>query len=345
MAIVLATWIAVALGTALVCWLACGRFASCFGWFADLPNARSLHCGAPLRLGGLCIVAVSLVAAGVLIAANHLSVDGLMRAALAGGLLMALVGAVDDVRPLKPLTKIVSQCAVVAVCAALALSHRGALPGSELLAYVPVAIGILWATNAFNFMDGADGLAGGMATVGFAAMACAAHLTAGAQDIALLAALISGAGAGFLTLNFPPARIFLGDAGSMSIGFLAAALSLIGTLRDCWPWWFGPIVFCPFLIDAGVTLAKRAVRGEKVWVAHREHYYQRLILSGWSHRRTCLAYHLLMLASALIALSAKNLSAPWMLLGPLVLTFATLTAVLEWRFRQEEERRKQADFR
>jgi UDP-N-acetylmuramyl pentapeptide phosphotransferase/UDP-N-acetylglucosamine-1-phosphate transferase len=90
----------------------------------------------------------------------------------------------------------------------------------------------------------------------------------------------------------------MGDVGSVPLGFLAAMLGLEGFWRGAWPAWFPLLVFSVFIADASVTLLRRGLRGEKVWVAHREHYYQRLIRSGWSHRRLALAAYLLMFVTA-----------------------------------------------
>ena len=88
--------------------------------------------------------------------------------------------------------------------------------------------------------------------------------------------------------NFPPARIFLGDAGSSTLGLLAAGLSLIGTQRGLFPLWVAWLAFSPFIVDATWTLLRRLYAGERVWQAHRSHHYQRLVLAGWGHRKTLL---------------------------------------------------------
>jgi UDP-N-acetylmuramyl pentapeptide phosphotransferase/UDP-N-acetylglucosamine-1-phosphate transferase len=100
-------------------------------------------------------------------------------------------------------------------------------------------------------------------------------------------------------------RIFMGDGGSVPLGFLAASLGLEGWRRGLWPVWFCPLVFAPFLVDATVTLMRRAMRGEKFWLAHREHYYQRLVRSGWTHLRLACAESALMLACGGAALAAR----------------------------------------
>ena len=167
-------------------------------------------------------------------------------------------------------------------------------------------LALVWMTNLFNFMDGSDGLAGGMAAIGFGALGIAAF-HAGSLPLALAAVSISAASVGFIAHNFPPARVFLGDAGSVPLGFLAAALGLHGAVTGAWPAWFPVVAFSPFIVDASVTLARRMLRGEPFWRAHRTHYYQRLVLGGWTRRTLALRGYALMLvaaASALLALGS-----------------------------------------
>jgi UDP-N-acetylmuramyl pentapeptide phosphotransferase/UDP-N-acetylglucosamine-1-phosphate transferase len=101
---------------------------------------------------------------------------------------------------------------------------------------------------------------------------------------------------GFLVFNWPPARIFMGDVGSTFLGFLAGVLSVRGVRDGLFDFWVPVLVFSPFIVDATLTLLRRLFRGERIWQAHREHYYQRLVLLGWSHRKTVLAEYVLMLA-------------------------------------------------
>src|SRR5690606_10611586 len=137
----------------------------------------------------------------------------------------------------------------------------------------------------YNFMDGSDGLAGGMAVIGFGAGGAAAWL---AGDAALPPGhlCVAAAAAASLVFNRPPPRTFLGGAGSVPLAFLAAALGSFGWRAGCWPAWFPVLVFAPFVIDATLTLARRIARRERIWQAHRDHYYQRLVRMGWGHRRT-----------------------------------------------------------
>jgi UDP-N-acetylmuramyl pentapeptide phosphotransferase/UDP-N-acetylglucosamine-1-phosphate transferase len=146
-----------------------------------------------------------------------------------------------------------------------------------------------------------------MAVAGFGAYAIAAAL-AGESDLAIGCACVAAAALGFLRFNFHPARIFMGDVGSIPLGFLASTVGLAGWTAGAWPWWFPAVVFSPFVVDATVTLARRMLRGERFWQAHRSHYYQRLILMGWTHRRTALVEYALMLVVAALALAVREAS-------------------------------------
>ena len=106
----------------------------------------------------------------------------------------------------------------------------------------------------------------------------------------------------FLLFNFSPSKIFMGDIGSISLGFLSGAMGIIGWQKELWALWFPLLIFSPFIIDATITLLKRVSRKEKFWKAHREHYYQRLILLGWSHKKTALISYLVMIFVSLISL-------------------------------------------
>ena len=257
-------------------------------WFLDHPNERSLHSSPVPRTGGLSIVpalALGLIMAGA---------DALLVAMVIALMLLSLL---DDWKPLPAGWRLFGHLAVSAAFARLYFPSAGWIE----LAALTVSIG--WMINLYNFMDGADGLAGGMTVIGFCIYAAAAA-SGGQGTHALESLCVAAAGAAFLLFNFPPARIFLGDAGSIPLGFLAAALGALGWHGGAWPLWFPLVVFAPFIADASVTLLRRAVHGERVWRAHRSHYYQRLVLMGWSHRRLALAEYALMLLSGGTALVA-----------------------------------------
>jgi UDP-N-acetylmuramyl pentapeptide phosphotransferase/UDP-N-acetylglucosamine-1-phosphate transferase len=256
----------------------------------DHPNERSLHATPTPRIGGLGIMA------GVGVASLWLA-GGLLQPVLPvvlAAFALAVLSVLDDVRGLPVALRFLAHFVAAAACL-LALG----LGGWALLAGT---LAVVWVTNLYNFMDGSDGLAGGMAAIGFAALALAAWL-GDATGLAVFCAAIAAAALAFLRFNFPPARVFMGDAGSIPLGFMAATLGIVGAMQQVWPWLFPLLVFSPFIVDASVTLTRRALRGEKIWRAHRSHYYQRVVLLGASHRQLAVAAYALMLAMAALAFS------------------------------------------
>ncbi|MGE5513596.1 MAG: MraY family glycosyltransferase [Bacteroidota bacterium] len=285
----------------------------------DVPNERSLHRVAIPRTGGVGLLLAA--ATGWLVFG-----EGALTPAAALASALGAIFFIDDIRGLSVPLRFGAQFAAALL---LVLST-----GIQTLWLLPLlVIGIVWCMNLYNFMDGSNGLAGGMAVIGFGAYAIAAH-AAEAESLALAAAVIAGAALGFLMWNFDPARIFLGDAGSIPLGFLAAALGLFGWQASVWPCWFPLLVFSPFVLDATLTLAQRAMRGEKLWQAHKTHYYQRLVRSGWGHRKLALAEYALMAAVATSALLFRE--AGWggvaMLLVAWALAYAAIAVAIDRRW-------------
>ncbi|MEO8717647.1 MAG: glycosyl transferase [Burkholderiales bacterium] len=239
------------------------------------------------RTGGIAI------AIGVA-AASALAWPGLPMILIAAAALAA-VSFADDLLGLPTLVRLALHLAVAA--AVLALDLEVTAP----LLFVVLALALVWTTNLYNFMDGSDGLAGGMAIFGFGAYAIAAQVY-GAATLAALCASIATAAAAFLVFNWHPARLFMGDVGSVPLGFLAGALGLQGWAIGAWPLWFPVLVFAPFMCDATLTLVKRLLRREPVWRAHREHYYQRLVRMGFGHRGAAYIEYTAMAGCAALAL-------------------------------------------
>jgi len=275
-----------------VWWLIRSRFST---FALDHPNRRSLHEVPVPRTGG---VGLHL---GIVLAWAMASPSLPLQAGLAFALLL-LISFIEDIRGVPVVLRLALHLFFVGTLVAGLL-----YPDFGMLAVLIVTLAIAWMTNLYNFMDGSDGLAGGMTFFGFAFYGIAAWF-AGSTAFALLNLSIAAAAAAFLVFNFHPARIFMGDVGSVPLGFLAGAFGLVGWQQQLWTWWFPLMVFAPFVIDASVTLARRVFRGKRVWEAHRDHYYQRLVRLGWGHRGTAIAEYALMLASGLLALAM--LSAP-----------------------------------
>ncbi|MEZ5671519.1 MAG: glycosyltransferase family 4 protein [Thiotrichaceae bacterium] len=283
-----------------------------FIYIIDIPNERSLH-QHPTPLSG----GIAMLVAFMLTSATTCLIYIPQHAPLwicLSGLMVAAISLLDDYRSVAAKYRLL----VHVFAAFLLLSQtdwwitnidfagvRLALPAIWQIALS--LLFVIWMINLYNFMDGMDGFAGGMAVMGFGSFALLGWF---ANDMLFttLSLLIASAASGFLVFNFPPARIFMGDVGSSSLGLFAAAFSLWGNHAGIFPLWIAMLLFSPFIIDATVTLLKRTWRGEKVWQAHRTHYYQRLVQLGWGHKRTVLYEYGLMFACALSAIFTNFLS-------------------------------------
>lgn len=281
-ACMLASWILVGL-TRLV--------ALRFG-LMDIPNARSSHVSPMPRGGGIAIVVVTLSALSITALGDS---EGLAYtiAWMAGGAVVALAGLIDDIRALSPAVRL----AVHVIAALIVLFATRGLPvpsggGVDFgsLGWVIGAGAIIWSINSYNFMDGIDGLAAseclfvaGAAVV----LLCWSH-RADPLQFPLLA--LAAASAGFLIWNFPPAKIFMGDVGSGFVGFSVAAAAFMTAATGSLSLWSWLILNGLFFADATSTLLVRLLRGERVYLAHRSHVYQRLATRWGSHRRVTIAY-------------------------------------------------------
>lgn len=259
----------------------------------DMPNERSLHQKVTPRTGGLGLML------GVLVSWIFLETDFRL---LLLCLFLASLSLVDDIRGLPVYIRFSAHFIAVALFLIFNLNFH------QCFYLILMSITMVWLTNLYNFMDGSDGLAGGMALFGFSSYSVAAYLGNDVQ-LMLLSVCVASSSLAFLIFNFSPAKIFMGDAGSITLGFLVAAIGFLGIERSLWDWWFPILVFSPFVVDATVTILKRLLRGEKVWKAHKSHYYQRIIQMGWSHRKLAIVEYVLMVLvgfSALLLLKCSG---------------------------------------
>jgi UDP-N-acetylmuramyl pentapeptide phosphotransferase/UDP-N-acetylglucosamine-1-phosphate transferase len=270
------------------------------------PNARSSHTVPTPQGGGIAVIAATLaVASAALAAAGLPPASGAWAAVAAMTLALAAAGAVDDIRPLSPLLRLVLQSLAVGVVV-LAASGTGRL----LPAIVPLwlerglaVVAGVWFVNLVNFMDGIDWITvAEMAPITAALMLFGALGFAG-QDVTVVAAALLGALIGFAPFNRPVARLFLGDVGSLPIGLLVAwmlyRLSLDGGLAAA--------LLLPlyYLADATITLFRRLMRRARVWEAHRGHFYQQATDRGLPVVR--IAAHVLTVNIALAGLAGATL--------------------------------------
>lgn len=255
----------------------------------DTPNARSSHTRGTPRGGGLAIIAVVVGVAIVIVVLRPQELPR-VAGAVVPSLAIAAVSWLDDVQSLSNRTRFaVHLAAAVAATAVLGPVTRVDLGSFGMLRFGPLAwpLTVLWIvglTNAFNFMDGSDGIAG-ITAAAVAAGIAAAAAACGAGAVAVIAAAFAGASLGFLTSNWQPARIFMGDVGSAFCGFLLAVLPLAAradAVPELLP--VATLALWPFIFDTVFTIVRRLRAGENIFQAHRSHLYQRLVIAGWSHR-------------------------------------------------------------
>jgi len=273
----LATSSLLAITAAVVGWSLVGIFTLVMSSWRrlDEPNERSMH-SRPVPAGaGIGIVATALL----LWPWWHTRTDAFQLALLAGCVALGLVSLADDHWRLSPALRFGAQAAVVAVCLLALPTEARLVPILPLaLERGVVALAWLWFINLFNFMDGIDGLAGSetiAVAIGYLAVGAFAGLDDPYWGLALVIAASAG---GYLFWNWHPAMVFMGDAGSIPLGFLLGWLMLDLALAGAWP--AGLILPLYFLADATLTLLVRARRGETLWQAHRQHFYQRAVLGG-----------------------------------------------------------------
>ena len=314
-------WLALVLAAATLAtsWIATGQVLV---WLqqrqiVDTPNHRSSHARATPRGGGIGLLAAALTALLAFALATSTLMPWLVLTAAAAGL--AIVSWRDDLGHIPARWRLLAQAAAVA--AGLAVLDGGpVLQGlvPDWLDLVAAGLAWVWFVNLTNFMDGIDGITG----VEAASIGIGLALVGAPAAPALI---MAAAALGFLRWNWHPARLFMGDVGSVPLGYLLGALLLLLAKSGHW----APALILPayYLADATWTLGRRLLQGRRVWEAHREHFYQRAVQRGWSHGRVALAVGLVNVGLALLALVA--LSHPWpalagaaVLVGAAMLRFA-----------------------
>ena len=315
----------------------------------DQPNARSLHSIPIARGGGIAVILALL--AGIVLSGNPLLAGSLTVMLAVLGL--ATVSFVDDLKSVGSAIRfgchLIAAVAVIAVLnlaqATVGFSPETLYPVPMLLAWPLAALWIAGYTNAFNFMDGINGIAAGQAAITGLGMALVGAL-AGGQWSAVSPPIVwslalAGAALGFLPHNFPRARMFMGDVGSAPIGFLLAVLTL--WLAKSVGWWLLiplALLHANFVLDTGITLVRRILRGERWHEAHREHFYQRLIRSNKSHTYVTLlemGLQLVVLGLMVLYLHA-SVSMRLGLVALVILIWLTFFAFCEHSFRRAQIR-------
>ncbi|MEO5799883.1 MAG: glycosyltransferase family 4 protein [Gemmatimonadales bacterium] len=313
----------------------------------DTPNARSSHAVPTPRGGGLGIW-LGLVA-GLLVwwifeddAGDFPPVTAMLVVAI-----VTVVSFLDDLYSLPYRLRLLVQGAATVMLLWVVGPFEVVQVPLVGLYWVPLSgllLSVFWClalTNAYNFLDGIDGIAAIQGIVGGLAWGAIGSIIN--QPVITLLGLMVAAGCGaFIWFNWHPARIFMGDVGSATLGMLFATIPLVAsalTHRAGWAAPAGALIVWPFLYDAGVTMLRRLARGENIFEGHRSHFYQRLVLAGWNHRRTARLYGLLALATGA---GAVGLAGGSTLGGVLAWVSAIVTCVALPVLVQQAERQARA---
>ena len=280
-----AVWPAVvAIATGVLCWLGTGVLIPILRRrdLLDYPNARSSHHTPTPRGGGIAVTG-SVLLTWIALRRTGLVTQNMLGVLVGAGEL-AIVSWIDDRRGLSPGVRLLAHAIAVmtGIMALPAADNPLAAWLGPVLYYAVVAVIWIWWLNLYNFMDGIDGLAASEAAAIGAGLLLFASVGQGLDpQAAVLAAAILGAAIGFLIWNWSPARVFLGDVGSVPLGYVTGFLLLDLATRGSWR--IALILPLYFLADATITLFRRLLRGERVWQAHRQHLYQLAARNGLSH--------------------------------------------------------------
>jgi UDP-GlcNAc:undecaprenyl-phosphate GlcNAc-1-phosphate transferase len=307
-----------------------GRVSTRLG-LVDAPGGRKVHVRSVPRLGGVAVVLAAGLALSIVVALAPSGIDPLavpaMRPFLIAGGLVFLAGLIDDVRGLGPVPKLLFECAA----AGLMMSSGLLIERVTLLGYAwplgwmawPVtAAWLVGMTNAFNLIDGVDGLAAGVTALAGAACGAILVMSNHVPEAMLLAAFV-GAAVGFLAFNFAPASIFLGDSGSLLAGFLLAATAITGWQKGATALATGVplMIFAVPIADSALALVRRSMARpsngrslratlRQIAEPDREHIHHRMLAMGWSVRRTVLILYGVTAILCVLALATANVSPP-----------------------------------
>jgi UDP-N-acetylmuramyl pentapeptide phosphotransferase/UDP-N-acetylglucosamine-1-phosphate transferase len=288
------------------------------------PNARSSHITPTPQGGGIAVMAATAIAAALTGLLGQPVPGNAIAVVLTAAFCLAVVGMVDDLRPIPVVPRLALQFAAVTLLfAALPLQMR-------ILEAVPISLerallvlGMLWFINLVNFMDGLDWMTVAEMLPMTVTLAAFAFFGQAPLDVLPIALALAGALLGFAPFNRPVARLFLGDVGSLPIGLLTGWCLLELASHQH----FAAALLLPlyYLADATVTLFRRLVNGERFWDAHRSHFYQRATDNGFSVRRVVTEIFLLNLllaglATASVAIGSTDVNVALLVLGALAVT-------------------------
>ena len=271
-------------------------------WFAkknnliDKPNERKIHHGPIARLGGIAIWSSSMLSFLLLVILSYYPYGKLLSGILLGGSLMFLLGLIDDIYGLNAKFKLMIQIAIASIVFLLGISvstiynpFGAPVQLGLVVSYIVTVLWIVGISNALNFIDGVDGLAGSIVTISSVTLGLIAVAMTPSNGIsALIAFILAGSMLAFLTYNYNPARIFMGDSGALFSGFMLATISVIGIMKTATLAIFiiAPLVLAVPILDITFSSLRRIAKGKSPFVADAEHIHHKLIHAGFSQKST-----------------------------------------------------------
>ncbi len=277
----------------------------------DVPNERKIHHGKISRLGGVAVwLSVMLTFLFLVLLSYYPSGQGL-SGIIAGGSLMFLLGLVDDIFCLDAKFKLFIQIAIATIVIILGVRiesiYLPMMQNPVALGFWSYPISLLWIvgiSNAINFIDGIDGLAGSVVTISSCAIGIIAMVVAPSSPIsALVAFILLGAMLSFLTYNYNPAKIFMGDSGALFAGFMLSTLSITGIAKTAGPFMYLPLLILAVpMLDVAYSSIRRILKGQSPFVADSEHIHHKLLHAGLSQDVAVLILASISFACAIIAI-------------------------------------------
>ena len=257
----------------------------------DVPNERKIHTKPISRIGGVAIFSSVILTFISLILLSYYPYGSLLSGVLLGGSLMFLLGLVDDIYNLDAKTKLFLQIAIatLAYCLGISINTLPFIGDIGVFSYPVTILWIVGISNALNFIDGVDGLAGTITTLSAITLSVIAVTVAPANPIiALVGFILVGSMLAFLTYNYNPAKIFMGDSGALFSGFLLATISIIGIMKTATLTIFiiAPLVLAVPIMDITFSSLRRIAKGKSPFVADSEHIHHKLIHAGFSQKST-----------------------------------------------------------
>jgi UDP-GlcNAc:undecaprenyl-phosphate GlcNAc-1-phosphate transferase len=320
------------------------RWSIAAGYF-DAPGDRKIHREPISRLGGVAMYLAFMLAVGAVTLLNggKLPTGNGIPGLLLGSSVIFVLGLLDDVRNLSPYVKLGGQilAAVIAFYCGVQINALD-LPGSQVLILNAFSfpITLMWMvgiSNALNFIDGVDGLAGGVTTLSAVTLAVVALFTH-QPVVAMFAAMLAGSSLGFLIFNLHPARIFMGDSGALFCGFTLASIAVTGVLKTQIVVMLLPVLVLSVpILDITYSTLRRVFRGQNPFIADADHLHHRLLKAGFSQTHTVYTFYVVCLIAGMLASNyVHSLSMYLVWMGSLLLLTFLLLALLRRGDRQAQ---------